>query len=60
MEPTAMHFNLRALLILIGFFTLIALAVSSNGGNAFHAAEAISTVGILLGISGFIRSAGRS
>jgi hypothetical protein len=54
-----MHFNPRALLLLVGFCVLVALGVSSNGGAWFHLGEAVSTVVILAGLTGFL-SDGRS
>ena len=50
-----MQFNPKALLVFIGFFALLALAVSSNGGVWFHIAEAAATVGIMLGVAGLSR-----
>ena len=42
-----MQFNPKALLVLIGFFVLLALALSSNGGGWFYLAQAVATVVIL-------------
>jgi hypothetical protein len=50
-----MHFNPKALLILVGFAVLFAMAASSNGGSWFHFGEAVSTVVILIGVTGFLR-----
>ena len=50
-----MHFSLKALLVFIGFFVLLALALSSNGGGWFYVAEAVATVVILLGVAGLLR-----
>jgi hypothetical protein len=50
-----MKFNPKALLILIGLASLLAVAVSSNGGAWFHFAEAVASVVILLGLAGFLR-----
>jgi hypothetical protein len=49
-----MQFNPKALAILVGFGALLAMAVSSNGGNWFHVGEAVSTVVILAGVAGFL------
>jgi arginine exporter protein ArgO len=53
-----MTFNPRALLVLIGFAGLVALAVGSNGGAWFHAGEAVATVIILLGVAGLLGRVG--
>jgi hypothetical protein len=50
-----MRINPKALAVFIGFVVLLALALSSNGGGWFYAAEAIATVVILLGIGGLFR-----
>jgi hypothetical protein len=50
-----MRFNRHALLLFAGFCTLVAVAASSNGGNWFHAAEAVSTAIILAGLVGLGR-----
>jgi hypothetical protein len=47
-----MSFNPRAVLVLVGFSALVALALSSNGGGWFYPAEAVTTVLIILGLSG--------
>jgi hypothetical protein len=49
-----MRFNPAALAVLAGFVALLALALSSRGGARFHAAEAVATVIILLGVAGFL------
>jgi hypothetical protein len=49
-----MRFNPAALAVLAGFVALLALALSSRGGAWFHAAEAVATVIILLGVAGFL------
>src|SRR4029078_12799038 len=54
-ENAAMHFSPKALLVFIGFFVLLALALSSNGGGWFYVAEAVATVVILLGVAGLLR-----
>jgi len=46
-----MKFNPKALLILVGFGVLLAIAVSSNGSSWFRMAEAVTSVLILLGIA---------
>ncbi len=50
-----MQFNPKALLVLIGFFVLLALALSSNGGGWFYLAQAVATVVILFGLVGLLR-----
>jgi len=49
-----MHFNPKALLLLVGFFVLVAIALSSGSGW-MHVAEAVTTVLIALGIAGLLR-----
>lgn len=49
-----MHVNPKALLLLVGFFVLVAMALSSGSGWT-HAAEATTTVLIALGIAGLLR-----
>lgn len=49
-----MQFNPKALLLLIGFFVLLALSLSSGSGW-MHGAEAITTVLIALGLAGLLR-----
>jgi 4-amino-4-deoxy-L-arabinose transferase-like glycosyltransferase len=46
-----MHFNAKALLVLVGFGVLLAIALSSNGSSWFRLAEAVTSVLILLGIA---------
>ena len=53
-----MKFNPKALLVLIGFGVLLALASSGNGGGWFHFAEAVATSIIVLGVAGFLRESG--
>jgi hypothetical protein len=48
------HFNPKALFLLIGFFMLLALSLSSGSGW-MHVAEAITTVLIALGVAGLLR-----
>ena len=47
-----MRFNPVAFLVLVAFFGLLTLALSS-GSSTFHIAEAIVTVLIAIGIGGF-------
>jgi hypothetical protein len=49
-----MHFNPGALLVFVGFGVLVALGASSNGGAWFRRGEAVSTVVIVAGASGFL------
>jgi hypothetical protein len=48
------HFNPKALLLLIGFFVLLGLSLWSGSGW-MHVAEAITTVLIALGVAGLLR-----
>ena len=50
-----MRFNPKALILFIGFFAFLALALSSDGGTWFYAAEAVSSVVIMIGIAGLWR-----
>jgi hypothetical protein len=50
-----MRFNRHALLLFAGFCALLAVAASSNGGNWFHAGEAVSTAIIIAGLVGLGR-----
>ena len=50
-----MKFNPAALLILIGFASLFAVAVSSDGSGWVHFAEAVASIVMLLGLAGFLR-----
>ena len=49
---TAMRFNPLALLVLVGFFALLAMALSS-GSATMHLAEAGVTVLIAIGLGGY-------
>ncbi len=44
--------NVKALLVFVGFFALIALA-ASGGSSTMHFAEAVVTVLIALGLAGY-------
>jgi hypothetical protein len=56
----SMKFNPAALLVLVGFGLLVAMAASFNGGAWSHGAEAVATVVILLGVSGFLTRSRRT
>lgn len=49
-----MRFNPGALLVLVGFLALVAMAGASSGGAWFHAGEALSTVLIAVGLAGLL------
>jgi hypothetical protein len=49
-----MQFNPKALLVLVGFGMLLAMALSSNGGGWFHFGEAVATAVIVLGLAGLL------
>ena len=49
-----MHFSISALLVLVAFWVLLMLALSS-GSAAVHVAEAVVTVLIAIGVGGFAR-----
>ena len=50
-----MQINFKALLVLLAFGALLAMASRSDGGDWFHVAEGVTTALILWGISGFLR-----
>jgi len=47
-----MQVNPKALLVLVAFFALLALALTS-GSSAMHIGEAVATVLIAVGLSGY-------
>jgi hypothetical protein len=49
-----MKFNPMALVVLVGFFALLAVAMSSNGGTWFRVGEVASTVVIACGVAGLL------
>jgi threonine/homoserine/homoserine lactone efflux protein len=54
-----MKFNPKALLVLVGFGTLLLAASSGHASGWLQVAEAVSTIVILLGLAGFLREGGR-
>ena len=53
-----MHFSLNALLVLVAFWVLLMLALSS-GSAAIHVGEAVVTVLIARSVGGFALRSGR-
>ena len=53
-KVSVMHFNPAALLVFAAFCVLLVLALASGSG-AIHAAEAVVTVLIAIGVAGFAR-----
>jgi len=51
-----MQFNPKALLVLVGFAVLLAIASSADSGGWSLFAEAVATALILLGVAGFLHS----
>jgi len=51
-----MKIHPRGIAVLTGVSVLLALAISSNGCNWFHAAEALASLVIALGLTGVLSS----